>query len=427
MKKTSKNIQRAWTFYDWANSAYSLVISTAIFPIYYSEVTRSSENAIIDVFGFSVHSAVIYTVVIGMSFLTVALISPYLGALADVSGRKKRYMRNFIILGALSCISLYFFDADHIEVGLIAAYFASIGFSGSLVFYNAYLPHIAKPEDQDKLSARGFALGYAGSSMLLIALLVLIEMYDSFGLADKGVASRIAFVTVGVWWLVWSVYPLRVLPANLFNKEVKDGWNKRAYSELVKVFKLFTTTPRLGRFVASFFFFSCGVQSVILLATLFGKEVLAIDTSQLILTVIIIQFLGIVGAWGFARLSARFGNIKSIAAAVIIWILVCISAYLVQTASQFMVIGGLVGLVMGGIQALSRSTYSKLLPKTEDHTTFFSFYDVAEKLATALGLFAIGYVDYASGDPRNWALALIGFFAVSLFFLFIIPKSKYVY
>lgn len=427
MKSEKKKVHRAWAFYDWANSAYSLVISTAIFPIYYSEVTKSSENAIISVFGFNVHSAVIYTVVIGLSFLTVSLISPYLGALADVSGRKKRYMRNFVILGSLSCMSLYFFDAEHIEVGLIAAYFASIGFSGSLVFYNAYLPHIAEPEEQDKLSAKGFALGYAGSSLLLISLLVFIEMYDSFGLADKGVASRWAFVSVGVWWLLWTIYPLRHLPSNVFNKQVEPGWSKRAYSELIQVFKMFTRTPRLGRFVASFFFFSCGVQSVILLATLFGKEVLAIDTSQLIITVIIIQFLGIVGAWGFAALSSKLGNIKSIAVAVGIWILVCVSAYLVQTTVQFMIIGGLVGLVMGGIQALARSTYSKMLPHTEDHTTFFSFYDVAEKMATALGMFAIGYVEYASGDPRNWALALIAFFVISLFFLFIIPKSKYVY
>ncbi len=423
MNTYSKPIQRAWTFYDWANSAYSLVISTAIFPIYYEEVTDHQ----LDIFGWSIESSAIYAWTIALSFIIVALISPYLSALADVTGRKRRYMRNFVLIGSTACISMFFFTSDLIWLGLIAAFFGSFGFSGSLVFYNAYLPQIAAPEDQDKLSARGFSLGYIGSSLLLILLLMLIQKPEWFGLANAGIASRISFVVVGLWWLGWSLYPLRVLPYNIYKRQVESGWTKRAYLELIQVFKVFRQTKRLGRFVAAFFFFSCGVQTTILLATMFGKEVLEIETGTLIGTVLIIQFVGVIGAWSFARLSGLIGNIKSVAAAVVIWVGVCIAAYFVETTTQFMIIGGLVGLVMGGVQSLARSTYSKMLPETKDHTTFFSFYDVAEKLATALGMFSVALLVALTGDLRNAAIALTAFFFISLVLLFTIPKSKYVY
>ncbi|NVK29090.1 MAG: MFS transporter [Flavobacteriia bacterium] len=427
MKPTNKSTYRAWAFYDWANSAYSLVISTAIFPIYYGAVTSNEDGNVLDVLGWKVESTAIYAWVIALSFLTVAIISPYLSALADLSGRKRDYMRNFVVLGAISCMTMYFFTESTILLGLIAAFFASLGFSGSLVFYNAYLPQIAPPEDQDKLSARGFSLGYIGSSLLLIALLFLIQEPEIFGVADSGQASRISFIAVGLWWLGWSAYPLRVLPHNIYGRKPEKGWAKKAYKELAEVFAIFRRTKRLGRFVISFFFFSCGVQTTILLATMFGKEVLDVDDSILIGTVLIIQFVGILGAWSFAQLSARIGNIKAIAVAVFIWVAVCIAAYFVATTTQFMIIGGVVGLVMGGVQALARSTYSKMLPETKDHTTFFSFYDVAEKLATTLGTFSVGILVAFTGDLRNSALALTAFFLISLIFLFLIPKSKYVY
>ncbi|KAB2807295.1 MFS transporter [Phaeocystidibacter luteus] len=427
MKPTDKSTYRAWAFYDWANSAYSLVISTAIFPIYYGSVTSNDNGNILNVLGWEVESTAIYAWVIALSFLTVAIISPYLSALADLSGRKRDYMRNFVILGSISCMSMYFFTENTIVLGLAAAFFASLGFSGSLVFYNAYLPQIAPPEDQDKLSARGFSLGYIGSSLLLIALLALISYPEALGLAGKGQATQIAFVTVGLWWLGWSMYPLRVLPHNIYGRKPEKGWAKNAYKELAQVFGVFRKTKRLGRFVISFFFFSCGVQTTILLATMFGKEVLDVDDEILIGTVLIIQFVGILGAWSFAQLSSKIGNIKAIAVAVFIWVAVCIAAYFVQTTTQFMIIGGVVGLVMGGVQALARSTYSKMLPETKDHTTFFSFYDVAEKLATTLGTFSVGILVAFTGDLRNSALALTAFFLISLIFLFAIPKSKYVY
>lgn len=426
MIQERKSVQKAWAFYDWANSAYSLVISTAIFPIYYDSVT-SGESGMLQIGGWSVENTALYSFTIAFSFLVMSMLSPYLSALADVSGRKKVFMRFFVVLGSIACMSLYFFEEGNLAVGLVGAFFGSLGFSGSLVFYNAYLPEIARPDEQDRLSAKGFSLGYLGSSMLLIALLVVIEMYDAIGLSDKGTASRIAFLVVGLWWLGWSVYPLRKLPSNPYSRKVDKDWIIRAYTALIEVFKIFRASPRLGRFVMAFFFFSCGVQTTILLATLFGQKVLNIDSTVLIGTVLIIQFVGIIGAWTFARLSGRMGNIRSVGTAVGIWILICIGAYFITETWQFMVVGGFVGLVMGGVQSLARSTYSKLLPETKDHATFFSFYDVAEKLATTLGMFSVGILEYLTGDLRNSALALTAFFVVSLLFLFSIPKSKYVY
>ncbi|GGH76430.1 MFS transporter [Phaeocystidibacter marisrubri] len=426
MKSEKKSIQRAWAFYDWANSSYSLIISTAIFPIYYSAITESHNNGQLEIFGSSYNSSAVYSATIAASFLLIATLSPYLSALADVSGRKKAFMRGFVFLGSISCMSIFFFTVDHIWIGLVAAFLASIGFSGSLVFYNAFLPEIAEPEEQDGLSARGFMLGYIGSSLLLIVLLVIIQYPEWLG-TTKAYATRWSFVAVGLWWLLWSFYPLRKLPYNPYHKQANEGFIGDAYKALKSAFLTLIRLPRLGRFVMAFFFFSCGVQTTIFLATLFGTEVLDMKSGDLILTVLIIQFVAILGAWLFAKLSALIGNIKAIAVAVLVWVLVCLAAYFITTTNQFLVLGGAVGLVMGGIQALARSTYSKMLPETEDHATFFSFYDVAEKVSTTLGMGTIAYLSETTGDLRNAAIALTAFFVISLIFLFFIPKSKYVY
>lgn len=422
-----RKVQTAWAMYDWANSVYSLVIGTAIFPIYYDAITRSGGWDKLSFLGYEWANTALYTMVISFSFLTIGLLSPYLSALADISGKKKTFMRRFVLLGSISCMSLFFFTENYVWIGLICAYLASIGFSGSLVFYNAFLPEIAEPEEQDKLSAKGFALGYIGSSLLLIMMLVLIEKFDFFGLPSKGMASRISFLIVGLWWLLWSAYSFKNLPSNVYHKSEKnEGWVKEAYSKLIDVFKIFIKTPRLARFCGAFFFYSSGVQSVILLATLFGTKVLGLESSQLIITVLLIQFVAVGGAWLFAFLSGKIGNIKALGTAVVIWVLVCIGAYFIQTENQFYLLGAMVGMVMGGIQAISRSTFSKMLPETEDHATYFSFYDVSEKLATMFGMLVISLVESFTGDLRNAAIALTLFFFLGMVFLFTIPKSKFV-
>ena len=422
MKSYSKSVQNGWAFYDWANSVYSLVISTAIFPLYYEFVTGGNDG-MMSVFGWEVSNTVLFTLVIALSYFTIAMLSPYLSALADYTGKKKGFMKTFVIIGSLSCMSLFFFQEATIWIGLVGSFLASIGFSGSLVFYNAYLPEIAAVEDQDKLSARGFAIGYLGSSLLLILNLVMIENYEFFGFEDATMATRTSFLLVGLWWLLFSQLTFRRLPKNINQRKAEKGFVKKSYLSLIAVAKEFLQSKHLKRFVIAFFFYSAGVQSVILLAGIFGSKVLKLEASQLIPTILIIQFVGMFGAWLFSKISKKIGNLKALIVAVFVWVGVCIGAYFTQTYAHFATLAGFVGLVLGGIQALSRSTYSKMLPETKDHATFFSFYDIGEKLATMSGMLCIAMVDKFTGDFRNAALVMTFFFVVGFLFLISVPKN----
>jgi UMF1 family MFS transporter len=376
-----------------------------------------------NVFGWEVSNTVLFTLVIALSYFTIAMLSPYLSALADHTGKKKGFMKTFVIIGSLSCMSLFFFQEATIWIGLAGSFLASIGFSGSLVFYNAYLPEIAPVEDQDRLSARGFAIGYLGSSLLLILNLVMIQNYEFFGFEDGTMATRTSFLLVGLWWLLFSQITFKKLPKNIFQKKVEKGFVKKSYASLILVAKEFLKTKHLKRFVLAFFFYSAGVQSVILLAGIFGSKVLNLEASQLIPTILIIQFVGMAGAWLFSMISKKIGNLKALIVAVFVWVGVCIGAYFTQTYAHFAVLAGFVGLVLGGIQALSRSTYSKMLPETEDHATFFSFYDIGEKLATMSGMLCIAMVEKFTGDFRNAALVMTFFFVVGFLFLISVPKN----
>ena len=406
-------IQRSWAMYDWANSVYSLVISTVLLPIYYEAVTKEND-AKVWFLGAEWENTVIYNYVIAASFLTISILSPYLGAMADKTGRRKVFMNTFMITGGVSTILMYFFTSANPALALILAYFASLGFTGSFVFYNSYLPIIAPKEMQDRLSARGFSLGYLGSGLLLIFCLALVQMPETFGLSDAGIATRISFLITGIWWLGFGLPAIGRLPKD----EVKDYFESKlfwsSWKELLVVLKELGELPALRRFLSGFFWYSTGMQTIILLAAVFGSKVLGLESSQLIITILIIQFVAIAGAAVFARLSERTSNTFAISIGVAIWMVICFGAYFVQTANQFYAVGMGLGFVMGAVQSLSRSTYSKMLPKTEDHSTYFSFYDVMEKLATTVGMFSIGILEWLTGDLRNSALALSLFFAIGL-------------
>ena len=428
MKKVFDRTQKAWAFYDWANSVYSLVIGTVLLPIYYEAITEDAGLSSMHFLGMDFYNTELYSYTISLSFLIIAILSPYLASMADYSGKKRTFMKFFVYLGSISCMSLFLFDEETIWLGLTAALFASIGFTGSLVFYNAFLPEVAKPELQDRLSARGFALGYFGSSLLLILNLLMVQKPEWFAIEHAGAATRTSFLMVGVWWIGFSQYTFKYLP----NGSKKDGPQPKSmfmhgYEKLLGVWKEFMRIPRLRRFLFSFFWYSTGVQTVILLASIFGKKVLSLEADQLIVSILIIQFVAIAGALIFSRLSGKIGNIKALGIAVFLWIGVCIAAFFVNGANQFYMVGAMVGMVMGGIQSLSRSTYSKMLPETHDHATYFSFYDVTEKVATMIGTFSIGFIESITGDLRNAALVLMAFFVLGFVQLLRIPKSRFVY
>ena len=429
IKKGDKKTMNAWAFYDWANSVYPLVISTAIFPIFYEKVTAKiglgENHDEIIFFGTQIKNTVLYSYVVAASFVMVCFLSPLLSGIADYSGSKKRFLQFFCYLGAIGTATLYFFNPEHIELSMLSIFLGSLGFWNSLVFYNAYLPEVAEPKDHDKLSAKGFSMGYAGASILLIACLVLIKGF--------GMDARFAFVLTGVWWIGFSQITYKALPNSQSKNKITKKILGDGFRELKKVGNFVKTTKRLKRYLISFFLFSMGVQTIMLMAVLFAKkEVFTPDPitgesndSGLIIAVLLIQFIAIPGAYLFSFLSKKIGNIKTLGVALFIWCLCCAFAYFfVYDEINFYILAGIVGFVMGGTQSLSRSTYSKYLPETKDTASFFSFYDITEKVGIVIGMVIFGYVEASSGDMRMSVLTLIVFFVLGLFALFFIPADE---
>ena len=408
MQTASKKIITGWAMYDWANSVYNLVITTTFFPAYYAAVTSLVNFPKGIVFlGRHFVNTELKDYVLAVGFLVIAILSPILSSIADYKGNKKNFMRFFCYLGAASCSLLFLFDKSNIVLGLLCFMFAGIGFYGSQVFYNSYLPEIAAEEDRDRISARGYSMGYIGS-----VLMQLIGFGLVIGMSDKTMALKITFLLVGIWWVSFAQITFKALPIAPKNeRKTKKHVLVNGFHELKIVWEQVVHMPVLKRFLAAFFFYSMGVQTVMLVAIDFGIKELKLPDQQLIITAVIIQLVAIAGAIGMSKLSARFGNINVLILTVLLWIGVCIAGYFITTEIHFYIIASLVGLVMGGIQSLSRSTYSKLMPDTKDTASFFSFYDVTEKLAIVIGLFTFGYIEGIS-SIRNSILSLVIFFII---------------
>ena len=431
---SSRKMHRAWSMYDWANSAYNLVITSTIFPTYYIAVTSDNDSATVDYvsfFGWKVVNSSLLNYALAFAYLVIAFLSPILSSVADYKGNKKRFMQLFCTIGAFACCGLYFFNKDRLELGIIMCILAAIGYCGSLVFYNAYLPEIAAPEDQDRVSAQGFSYGYIGSVLLQVICLAFVlkpELFPFLGIENAGDASRFSFLLVGIWWIGFAQIPFRLLPKGTpaIKAPVHSSVLTGGFKELRKVWEQIRTFPALKRFLGAFFFYSMGVQTVMLAAAEFGsKEVkkqvkgewVNMEAGDLITTILLIQLVAIAGAMLMAKLSKKLGNIRVLMLTVIIWISVCIGAYFTRTVMQFYMIAVVVGLVMGGIQSLSRSTYSRLMPETHDTASFFSFYDVTEKMAIVIGMFSFGLIEHITGNMRNAIIALIAFFIAGFLFL----------
>ena len=432
LQKGDKKLIHSWAFYDWANSVYSLVISTAVFPIYYETITQT-ESGLVNFLGMQFNNTSLYTYALSFSFLIVAFISPLLSGIADYVGNKKSYMQFFCYMGSISVMSLYFFDSvDTIWIGIIFSILASIGFWSSLVFYNAYLPEVAYNDQQDHVSALGFIYGYIGSVILLIFNLTMVMKPEWYGITEPGMAPRLSFLTVGIWWMGFAQVTFRRLPNNIQIARKKKNFVFKGFQELKKVLLELKDQPVLLNFLTSFFLYSVGVQSIILLATIYGKSEIGLSTSSLILTIIVIQMVGIAGAYLFSNLSKKIGNITTLKITIIIWALASLSAYYLDKDDpnvqlKFYVISGFIGLVLGAIQTLSRSTYSKLLPEdTKDPTTYFSFFDVTEKVAIVWGTFIFGLAISITESMRLSILLLCVFFVASFIVLSFMKKTKYV-
>jgi len=430
MQTASKKVVNGWAMYDWANSVYNLVITSTIFPAYYEAVTGDgNENTLIDkikIGGYEFSNTALYNYILAIAFVIVAIMSPILSSIADYRGNKKQFLRFFCTMGSLSCASLYFFDSDHIIGGLFSVIIACVGFWSSLVFYNSYLPEIAAPEDRDRISAKGFMMGYIGSVLLQIICFVFVLKPELFGIT-VGKASQISFLLVGVWWVSFGWLAISRLPES---KGVKGAHSKnlftQGYKELHKVWLELKTQPILKQFLFSFFFFNMGVQTIMLAATLYGKSELNIPTTNLIIAILIIQLVAIPGAHIMAKMASKWGNFNTLMVAIVIWIGGCIIGYFLPRNGlmAFYGLAIIVGFVMGGIQSVSRSTYSKLMPETHDTTSYFSFYDVTEKVAIVIGMFSFGFINEITGSQRNSVLALCIFFIIGFVLLYRTSKLK---
>lgn len=426
-QKDDRKVIRSWAFFDWANSGYNLVITSTIFPAYYTIITSDKDDKTIDYVTFlggKFVNSVLYSYAMAFAFLIIALVSPILSSIADTRGNKKIFMQIFTYLGSLSCCGLFFFKIETLEMSVILLILATIGFWGSLVFYNSYLPEIASIDEQDKVSAKGFTYGYIGSIILQLICFVFVFNPEWLG-SDGSTPARLSFLMVGIWWMVFAQIPFRNLPKGSPNfKAEKENVFVGGFKELKKVWSQVKQMPYLKRFLFSFFFYSMGVQTVMLVATIFGEKELELSTSKLIGTILLLQILAIPGAMLMSYLSSKkYGNINVLIGVVMIWIGSCIAAYFIRTEYQFYALAGIIGLIMGGIQSLSRSTYSKFLPQdSPDHTSYFSFYDVTEKVALVFGMFSFGYIEALTGSMRNSVIALALFFVLGLVFLLFVKK-----
>lgn len=435
LPKGSKKLLHAWAFYDWANSVYSLVIASAIFPIFYGvlTLTRDEETGIIlndtvRFLGIDFNNDSLISYVTALAFLLVSLLSPFLSGISDFLGNKKAFLKFFCYLGALSCIGLFWFSVELLWFGFLCYFLALVGFWASLVFYNSYLPDIAFPEQQDKVSARGFSLGYIGSVILLVICLVMIMFYDTFGFKDSGLPTRLSFVLTGVWWIVFSQYTYYYLPkGNGENRKLTKKILFNGFKELRMIWHKLGENVKLKRYLVAFFVYSMAVQTVMLVATYFGIEELdwgdQDSTTGLIISILLIQLVAVLGATLTAKASARYGNIQTLIVINVIWMCICIYAYTITTPFQFYIAAASVGMVMGGVQSLSRSTYSKFLPvNATDTASYFSFYDVSEKIGIVIGMSTYGLVADVTGNIRYAILTFTIFFLIGIILLFRVPR-----
>jgi len=429
LPKGHPKLLNAWAFYDWANSVYSLVIASAVFPIFYEMIFSDAKKENVEFFGMHIKATAMISFVTAFAFLIVAICSPILSGISDYLGNKKAFLRFFCYMGGISCISLYWFEVDNLFWSYTAYFFGLIGFWSSLVFYNSYLPDIAFPEQQDRVSARGFSMGYIGSTILLIINLAMVMFPNTFGIETSKMAMKISFIMVGVWWIGFSHITYYYLPkGNRNNVPLTKDFIFKGFHELKLVWKQLKQNLALKRYLYSYFVFIMAVQTVMLVATYFGATEISWETPSqkttgLIISILVIQLVAVLGAFLTSRASEKYGNINTLIFLNAFWAVLCLFAYFVETPIQFYTTAGFVGLVMGGIQSIARSTYSKFLPETDDTASYFSFYDVTEKIGIVIGMTIYGTIDVITGSMRNAIVFLGVFFVIGLLLLLKVPKK----
>ena len=422
-KTADEKVKWGWAVYDWANNVYSLVITTAIFPIFYNAVTsiKDAEGQVINdkvvFWGVEYINTELYSYVLAASFVAVILLSPLLSGMADFAGRKKLFLRIFCYIGSAGCIGLFWFDPNHLEISMIPFFFASLGFWGSVGFYNAYLPEIAPREEHDRLSARGYAMGYWSSLLILIICSGMI-----IGLGPQ--TTTFSFILVGLWWFGFAHITFNALPY-IEKKDLPPGNILfQGFRELRGVARDLKGATHIVRYLFAFFIMSMAIQTIMLMASSFGIKEVGLSDTELIITIFVVNFLAIPGAFGVSSLSKKIGNIRALIACIIGWALLCLCAYVFATNKiGFYFVAGGIGFLMGGTQSLNRATYSKILPDTDDPASYFSFYEVLEKSGLIIGMFGWGYIEGITGSMQNSVLAMLILFTVAYIAMMLVPRE----
>lgn len=422
--KNDKKTIWAWCMFDWANQSYNMVITSTIFPAYYVGITANTVYGknMVSFFGHKFVNTVLQNYILSASYLLIVISLPILTSIADYRGAKKLYLQLFTWVGGLACAGLFFLkEGGPIEFGMICFGVATIGYCGGFVFYNSYLPQIATLDKQNDVSAKGFIYGFAGSIVVQLVCLVAVLFHTSLGITEN-MGAQISFIIVFLWWVGFAIIPFKILPKG----EPNAGSHKfnvftGGFKELGKVFNKIKEMPLVKRFLPAFFFYSVGVQTIMLVAAEFAAKELHMKDDDLIAIILVIQVVAILGAWLTSIASNKYGNTKALIVLVSFWTVVCLCVYYIANQTQFYVAAFAVGLVMGGVQSLSRSTYAKLLPQDiPDTASFFSFYDATEKLSIVVGLAVFAKVEDWTHEMRDSALALDGFFIIGFLLLIVL-------
>ncbi len=399
-EQNHKRAIRAWAMYDWANSAFVTTVMAAVLPVYYANVAAVNLEPNMRTAAWA------YTTTI--SLLLVAIIGPILGAMADLSGAKKKFLTAFVIMGAVGTSALFFVGSGDYLLASAFYVVAALGFSGSIVFYDSLLPHVARPDEIDQVSSRGYAMGYLGGGILLAVNLAMIMLPPS---ELQGLMTRISFLTVAVWWLVFTIPLWRHVPEpprRILSGEEKINPLTGSFKRLGHTFSQIRKYKEAFKFLVAFWLYNNGIGTIITMASIYGKELKFSDTT-VIGTLLMVQFVAMPFAFLFGWLARKMGTKRAIYLSLAIYSLIAIAGYFMVQELHFWMLGFAVATVQGGSQALSRSLFSRMLPKSQS-AEFFSFFGVSEKVAGMVGPLVFGLATQLLGGGRVGIISLVIFF-----------------
>ena len=415
--------------YDWANSAYITTAAVAILPDYFARVVVGEAG--VDILGMNMSATALWGFMLGGAAFFVFLFAPVLGAIADFSSAKKRFLVSFAYMGSLFAMLLYFSKSGNVTLTILLFLGSQVCFVGGNVFYDAFLPQIASEDKMDSVSAKGYAFGYVGGSLQFAIALGLVAMHERVGISIT-MAARIGMAMTGIWWAGWTLLTLKYLKEVKIPYQLPEKYRNqpKALAYLtVGISRTIATAKKVGRFkhltlfLIAYMVYNDGIHTVTSMATIYGTEELKLTTTALMVTLLLVQVVAIGGALIFSQLAGRIGARRSVMFALVLWSGVVIYGYFIHTATEFFVLGIVVGVVLGGTQALSRSFYGAMIPE-EASAEFYGFYSVFSKFSSIWGPITFGVIKQVTGSARLAIISLMVFFIVGLVLLSFVDEAK---